>query len=1553
MKSLASIRSPFIRTLSALVVAALAVPAFGLVTKTPTPLDSKARMDPAFHQSVGGEPLAAVIDRLPNADALRGYLAAFGEQSLFVDPLSGRVTGAWGAGIPWIPGSGNALTLADVAWAMTGPKAEPGLPELEAIARKFMADQAAVFRIPAGVELTLNPVSSTRISPSFWSLWFDASWNGIPIQFGSVSFAVKHGNLVLWGTRNLDDVVGITLDAPLAAAEARQQVGAYIGGFLDGVDRFLDSPHRILFAERDGSRHGYRDVWEVAFERKTEGRYAGRIDARSGELLELEDTDRYAQTRGGVYPISNFAGSETTLPLGFADYGTNLYSDSGGTFFYTSGTVTSKLEGKYVRLSDDCGAISLAVSSAPGDIDFGKGSGTDCATPGYGGAGNTHASRSCYFHLNQIKQKGRTLLPYNGWLTEKLTANVNLGGSCNAGWDGTAVNFLRSGNGCGNTGEIAGVFLHEWGHGMDQMDGNGAQGSGEAMGDTVAMLQLRDSCIGPNFFTGPCDGYGNACTTCTGVREQDRLKHALAEILTPKTIISRCPSGYDVCGREVHCEGELAGNTVWDLAYRDLPARADLEVEDAWQLADKLWWESGPSRTAGYSCGNKTGPPWNNGCGTTTWYKTFLVADDDDGNLANGTPHASTIFAAFDRHGISCGVATDAANLDSTTCNPVGAVGTMNAIAGNNSVTVTWNPASGASVYRVLRNASGCNSGFLEVARVPASGAAVDYHVDTTASNGATWYYRLQPIGPNPDCPGPTSSCVFASPAAVAEARYRVGSAVQTADSGDGDLMPDNCETATVGFAVENSGTVPLTGVRVVDLVPGFAGVTVRTPVPIDLGSIPVGGTATGSFQYRLGDGATNATAGQALLFKIVVTANEAPSSMVGTFSFVAEQDRILQSSVVWSFETDLQGWTVVGGTFARTTLGGGQAGSYNVASSSGVTGACDQIRSPLIRPAAGATLAIGTRYSIENQSAGSWFDRANVGIFDPATGVRTRILPTAGRLYEATPSGGECLLKNQEGWAGTQNSWADSSGFDLSPWTGRDVQIDIVYATDAQVSGTGFRFDNVRLTSVQTYGADQHADLCSGCSAAPVIRTEPIDQTACEGGAVTFSVTALGATGYQWKKDGSPIGTALSATYSISSVAPGDAGAYSVDVTNGCGTTPSQGGDLTVIPAGNPVPASATGVSPADGAIGVAVATTLSWTPGANTGRIHLLMGTSTTVRLQAVLAGTATTFPVLLSPNTTYWWQLVSYPTSGTAAAVPSPLVSFTTGAAAIEATSVTPSLVDRWNATPVAMSVIGSGLSGGPAVSFSGPSATPGSFTPGTIGSTSIGGSFTPSATAHTGRYDVVLSDGGIPVAAALDALVVRAFADVAESDFYFDSSERMVTAGVMPSFTGASGPEFRATLKVTRGDMAEYLVKAWFWDLGQSVPVRDCYADFPDVTCDHPQRLYVEWAKDLGITLGGADGNFYPTNLVTRAEMAAFLNRLRYGGDASVPKCVGDPGWSDLAQIPSWSLPYINLLRSDRITAGCSASPLSYCPLGNVQRSDIATFLSRVVGEIALP
>jgi hypothetical protein len=58
-------------------------------------------------------------------------------------------------------------------------------------------------------------------------------------------------------------------------------------------------------------------------------------------------------------------------------------------------------------------------------------------------------------------EMARSHLPGNTWLQNKLKVNVNIDDNCNAWWYQT-INFYRQGGGCGNTGELAGVIVHEW-----------------------------------------------------------------------------------------------------------------------------------------------------------------------------------------------------------------------------------------------------------------------------------------------------------------------------------------------------------------------------------------------------------------------------------------------------------------------------------------------------------------------------------------------------------------------------------------------------------------------------------------------------------------------------------------------------------------------------------------------------------------------------------------------------------------------------------------------------------------------------------------------------------------------------------------------------------------------------------------------------------------------------------------------------------------------------------------------------------------------------------
>ena len=82
-----------------------------------------------------------------------------------------------------------------------------------------------------------------------------------------------------------------------------------------------------------------------------------------------------------------------------------------------------------------------------------------------------------------------------------------------------------------------------------------------------------------------------------------------------------------------------------------------------------------------------------------------------------------------------------------------------------------------------------------------------------------------------------------------------------------------------------------------------------------------------------------------------------------------------------------------------------------------------------------------------------------------------------------------------------------------------------------------------------------------------PVILTQPVGLFKKAGDSATFTVQAAGSPTltYQWKKNGNPITGMTASSYTILSVASGDAANYSVSVNNSVGTATSVNAYLSI----------------------------------------------------------------------------------------------------------------------------------------------------------------------------------------------------------------------------------------------------------------------------------------------------------------------------------------------------------------------------------------------------
>ncbi len=684
-----------------------------------------------------------------------------------VDQRTGLIASAAGGGIAWIPGPGNSLTQADATPSGRAAGREPGMAALEAIARRELERLYLLLGV-TGKDLVLNQGRSGHPAGHLWLVDFDLVRDGLVVEGAHVVFRVNNGNLIQFGSEYLPSPGSQVPPTTVSRAKALAVLAKYAGRRTVD-DTFLDTGSlHLLPANAGGTRdargsepgQGRRivKVWQLTFRRRgVLGTWRARVDASSGKLLEFVDINAYAsaQVTGGIYPFSPAVGAEVTRAMPFADAGGGA-ANSAGLYNFTTAT-SSALNGPYVQISDNCGGGAISQpSDGVGNITFGTSAGTDCTTPGHGGGGNTHASRTQFYHVNRIKEVGRGWLPGNTWLGQTLPVNVNLNMLCNAFWNGSSLNFFKSGGGCGNTGEIAAVSLHEYGHGLDQNDGTPLENTSEAYADVTAVIALHASCIGPGFQGGNCGGYGDACTACTGVRDVDFTKRASN---TPATVSnftqSHCGSGGGPCGREEHCESYVASEAVWDFANHDLPNPG---TGAAWTTLDRLWYLSRSSSTTGFTC-STGGTFTSDGCNIGSWWETMRAVDDDDGDLTNGTPHGGALFAAFNRHGIAC--PTDpGASVTFAGCTPP-PVPTLALAASDNSVAVT---VTGTGVFDIFRNEVGCNAGFTKIADDFAGGTLIDHGV----ANDTTYYYQAvaQPGG-NEACASTPTPCQSVTPSLV------------------------------------------------------------------------------------------------------------------------------------------------------------------------------------------------------------------------------------------------------------------------------------------------------------------------------------------------------------------------------------------------------------------------------------------------------------------------------------------------------------------------------------------------------------------------------------------------------------------------------------------------------------------------------------------------------------------------------------------------------------------------------------------------------------------
>ncbi|MBL8063100.1 MAG: S-layer homology domain-containing protein [Anaerolineales bacterium] len=183
----------------------------------------------------------------------------------------------------------------------------------------------------------------------------------------------------------------------------------------------------------------------------------------------------------------------------------------------------------------------------------------------------------------------------------------------------------------------------------------------------------------------------------------------------------------------------------------------------------------------------------------------------------------------------------------------------------------------------------------------------------------------------------------------------------------------------------------------------------------------------------------------------------------------------------------------------------------------------------------------------------------------------------------------------------------------------------------------------------------------------------------------------------------------------------------------------------------------------------------------------------------------------------------------------------------------------------------------------------------------------------------------------------------FADVPDSYWAVSFIERLYNAGI----TGGCSTNplnYCPESTVTRAQMAVFLLKG-IHGSSYAPPAVGASTGFGDVATDYWAAAWIKQLAAEAITGGCGGGNYCPDSPVTRAQMAVFLLKAKYGSSYSPPAIGSDSGFSDVA-VDYWAAAWIKQLAAEGITSGCAAG--TYCPETAVTRAQMAVFLVKAFG-----
>jgi len=566
--------------------------------------------------------------RAPNKLAERPVEAAHGERARAVrfvnqqppqaakNAWSSFVSrhGAWRA--IWDTATGVPLRVYGKGIDAPGSIASSSIAEQSA--RAVLRDEIGLLAPGARLDDIVPLANVLHGNGTMRTVTFSETRQGMPIVGATVSFLFKNDKLFMIGSTGAPKL-DVRKPATVVARDRAEQVAkSWIASLYGGTPKAHEVGGVVALPLVHDARNGAQQLELVAVVPVTvdldspRGRWRVYVDGERGVPVAREQLLHFAQGtlryRVGVRRPGGTKQDYAALYATHTIAGANVTADLAGLFTWagsTSASVTAHVFGSYVAVDNSPGAeVSQAFTVNPGGA----------ATWDLGTTERSDAQLASYVHANLIKEFARTTLaPSMTWLNTPLSVTVNESGNCNAYSTGDDIHFYVASAECENTGRLADVVYHEFGHSLHNHAIIAGAGSfdgalSEGVSDYLAATFVNDHGMGRGFFFND-----------EPLRDLDPSN---GEKVYPD----------DLTG-EVHNDGEIIGGALWDLRKGMIAALGDSAGR---ALADDFY----------YAILERASD-------IPSTYAEVLAADDDDGNLANGTPHKCIIDTAFSAHGLA------------------------------------------------------------------------------------------------------------------------------------------------------------------------------------------------------------------------------------------------------------------------------------------------------------------------------------------------------------------------------------------------------------------------------------------------------------------------------------------------------------------------------------------------------------------------------------------------------------------------------------------------------------------------------------------------------------------------------------------------------------------------------------------------------------------------------------------------------------------------------------------------------------------------------------